>query len=255
MSGTPGTDAAVPQAGSQMAFDFPARSALGRADFLVAPCNATAIAWVDRWPDWPNAILALTGPAACGKTHLAHVFATRAGATILDNPDAAALESAAAGEPGAMVVECGSEKRPDGAPDDRETEEALLHLVNVTRERGSTLLLTAREPPSRWTVGLADLHSRLAALPVAKITPPDETLLEMVLVKLFADRQVRVPPAVVHVLAARMERSFAAARALVARLDALALERRRSITPALAREALAVVGDGAVMPPADQPGA
>ncbi|MBB4264874.1 hypothetical protein [Roseospira visakhapatnamensis] len=225
----------APQPGPQMVFDFPARPALGRADFLVAPCNATAVAWVDRWPDWPGPTLALVGPAACGKTHLAHVLAARAGALIVGRPTVEALHPAATLDRAATLV---VEHAADGPPLEADTEVALLHLMNMTRERGASLMLTARVPPARWPVTLPDLRSRLVALPVAQITPPDETLLEMVLVKLFADRQVIVAPAVVRLLACRMERSFAAARALVARLDAVAWGRGRAITVALAREVL-----------------
>lgn len=223
------------QPGPQLVFNFPARPALGRADFLVAPCNATAVAWVDRWPDWPGATLALVGPAGCGKTHLAHVLAARAGALIVEHPTAADLHPAATLDRAATVV---VERDPAGQALSAETEEALLHLMNLTRERGGSLLLTARSAPVRWPVVLPDLRSRLLALPVAEITPPDETLLETVLVKLFADRQVIVVPAVVRVLASRMERSFAAACDLVERLDTLAWARGRPISVALAREVL-----------------
>jgi len=228
------------QPGPQMVFNFPARPALGRADFLVAPCNATAVAWIDLWPEWPGPVLALVGPAACGKTHLAHVLAARAGALILRDATAAGgLDPAVVLDRAhAVVLEVPAGADGAMAPLGADVEVPLLHLMNLTRERGATLLLTARVPPARWPVALPDLRSRLAAVPVAQITPPDETLLEMVLVKLFADRQVIVAPTVVRLLASRMERSFAAARALVDRLDAVAWGRGRPITQALAREVL-----------------
>jgi len=40
-------------AASQLILDLPVRPALGREDFFVAESNATAVAWIDRWPDWP----------------------------------------------------------------------------------------------------------------------------------------------------------------------------------------------------------
>lgn len=226
--------------GPQLVFNFPAPSALGRADFLVAPCNAEAVAWVDRWPDWPGPALALVGPAGSGKSHLSHVLAARANALILPPLDMAALDAAvasglfAAGGPRVAVVEM-----PPGEPDPDPTgEAALFHLLNMAREQGGHVLLTAEVAPARWPVALRDLHSRLAAIPVARIKPPDLTALEMVLVKLFADRQVMVGPDVVRYMARRMECSFEAARALVARLDSVAWTRGRPITLPLARALL-----------------
>ena len=57
-----------------------------REDFIVADGNREALAWLDRWPDWPAPALALGGPPGCGKTHLAHIWATRTGAAILQSP-------------------------------------------------------------------------------------------------------------------------------------------------------------------------
>jgi chromosomal replication initiation ATPase DnaA len=118
---------------------------------------------------------------------------------------------------------------------------ALLHLLNAFAERGGHLLLTARTAPSRWNVRLPDLKSRLRALPAVAIAAPDDSSLAAILVKLFADRQLRVDQSVIDYLCTRIERSFDGARQAVVALDAASLERRREITVALARE---VVGGG-----------
>jgi chromosomal replication initiation ATPase DnaA len=81
-----------------------------------------------------------------------------------------------------------------------------------------------------------DLASRLRALPVVALTSPDDALLRAVIVKLFTDRQVAVDESLVSFLATRIERSFAAARAAVTRLDREALRLRRPITRAFAVE-------------------
>ena len=114
----------------------------------------------------------------------------------------------------------------------------MLHLYNRIAERGGSMLLTAEAPPSRWPIRLADLASRLRAAPVAAIGLPDDALLGGLLVKMFADRQLAVTPDVVSFLLPRMERSFAAARALVQRLDAAALAEHRTVTVRLARAVL-----------------
>ena len=214
---------------TQLILDLGHRPALGERDFLVAPCNQAAVQWLDCWPDWPAPALAIHGPAGCGKTHLARVFAARSRAPILEAERVTtASVPARLGEARACVV--------DDA--DRADAEPLLHLYNLIAERGGHLLLTAREPPARWPGLLPDLRSRLAAAPAVGVSAPDDALLAALLVKLFADRQLAVGEEVVLFLVRQMERSFDAARRLVADLDAAALRDRRSITIPLARSLL-----------------
>ena len=100
------------------------------------------------------------------------------------------------------------------------------------------MLITARTSPAGWTIALRDLASRLKALPVVALAPPDDALLRALIVKLFADRQLAVDESLVSYLATRIERSFGAARAAVDRLDREALRLKRPVTRALAVEVL-----------------
>jgi DnaA regulatory inactivator Hda len=214
---------------TQLPLDLGFRPALGRADFLIAPCNAAAVAWLDRWPQWPGAALALWGPPGSGKTHLVEVWRARSGAAAI-KPGALAS---------ARVPQLLGTARAVAVDDaDAADEEALLHLYNLLAERQGHLLLAARAPPARWTVRLADLRSRLLASPAVAVEAPDDALLAAVLVKLFNDRQLRVGEEVVAYLLPRLERSFAALGDIVAALDAAALAGRRAVTVRLAREVL-----------------
>jgi chromosomal replication initiation ATPase DnaA len=212
---------------TQLAIDLPHRPAYGRADFLVSECNAAALQWIERWPDWAKPVLVLHGAAGSGKSHLAHLWRARTGGVLiagdaLSEPDELARHRAVA------VDEA-----------ERAPERALLHLHNYLVEAGANLLVIAREAPANWPIVLPDLASRLRAAPAIAIAPPDDALLAAILVKHFADRQVRVAPAVIGFLVRRMERSGAAAGALADRLDRLALRAGRPITLSLARRALA----------------
>ena len=100
-------------------------------------------------------------------------------------------------------------------------------------------MITARRPPRFWSVALDDLGSRLRAALAAAIGPPDDALLGAVLVKHFADRQLHVAPEVIAYLLRRMERSFAAAANITARLDAVALRNRCAVTISLVHNILA----------------
>jgi chromosomal replication initiation ATPase DnaA len=219
---------------TQLPLDLGPRPALGREDFLLADCNAAAVAWIDRWPDWPGGGLAIHGPAGSGKSHLAAVWRRQSGALSIAVDELGTAEPPRLlGEARACVIDglYDTSARPD--------ERRLLHLYNLLRERGGHLLLTAQAPPARWPVVLPDLRSRLGALPAVEIGAPDDALLSAVLVKLFADRQLAVGTDVVAYLAPRMERSFAAARRIVDALDREALAAHRRIALPLARDVLA----------------
>ena len=119
-----------------------------------------------------------------------------------------------------------------------ENWEMVLHLLNLVREQGHTILLLARQAPSGWPVELADLRSRLGAIQAVAISEPEDQLLSAVLLKLLTDRQIRASKDVVAYVAARIERSYAAADRVAAALDAQALGEQRALTVPLARRVL-----------------
>ncbi|HEY8574627.1 DnaA ATPase domain-containing protein [Phenylobacterium sp.] len=196
-----------------------------RDDFVEGLCNRQAVAAVDAWPGWHGGCLVLVGPEGVGKSHLAHTWAKTAKAVALDReaPDV----DAAAGRP-ALI-----EDVDRGAPD-----EALFHLINLAGREGGGLLLTARTPPMAWPAALPDLRSRLNALPVAEIEPPDDRVLEGVLRRFFRERNIRPPNEVYAYLLRRMERSVPEAREIVRRLDEAGEGDPRPISRVLAREIL-----------------
>ncbi len=214
----------------QLAFALPHAESLSRDDFFEGPANAAALSLVDGWPDWPNRVMLLTGPEGSGKSHLAAIWAEKAGArsTTAHALTAAAVPGALA--TGALVVE---DLNPSGFD-----ERALFHLMNLAREDQAYVLITARTPPANLQVELRDLRSRLRAVPVVTLLPPDDQMFRALIVKFCADRQLGVDEPVVSYLATRIERSFAAARRTVELLDTEALRLGRPVTRALAAELL-----------------
>jgi chromosomal replication initiation ATPase DnaA len=219
----------------QLIFNFSPQEAQDRSNFLISGSNAAAVGWIDRWPAWPSPAFVLYGPPECGKTHLARLWCERAAARLVPGPS---LHEASL--PG-LLAEKVCRIAVDDA--DRAPEVALLHLYNCCREAGGYLLATSVRPPTAWKIGLPDLASRLRAAVTAGIEMPDDGLLGAVLVKHFADRQLRVGPELIAYLIRRMERSFAAAAAVVAALDAASLADHQPIALPLAREVLDALGD------------
>ena len=214
----------------QLAFALPHAESLSRDNFLEGPANAEALGLVERWPDWPNRVMLLVGPEGSGKSHLAAIWAEAAGArsTMAHALTAATVPAALA--TGALVVE----DLNAGSFDER----ALFHLLNLAREDEAYVLITARVAPAGLPIELRDLRSRLRAVPVISLLPPDDQLFRGLIVKFCADRQLSVDESVVSYLATRLERSSAAAREAVERLDSEALRLGRPVTRALAAELL-----------------
>lgn len=212
----------------QLPLEFRHEAATGRDDLVVSDPVSAAAAIIDRWPAWASPVVIITGPEGSGKSHLAEVWTRRSGAArVRAVAGSDAVERAGTG---AVLVE---DVDRDGFD-----ETQLFHLINAVRSAGTSLLITARSWPMAWGVTLPDLASRLKAATVVEIGPPDDMLLGQILVKLFADRQLLADDRVIAYIVPRMERSLAAAQAIVERLDRLALARGTRVSRALAAEVL-----------------
>lgn len=225
----------MPDQPRQLPLDLPLEPRLGREDFLVGPSNRDAIDLIERWPDWPEPVLWLEGPAGAGKTHLAAIWSATSGAVQLEPAaiDQSAVSLAESGRP--IVLE-----DLDRAAFD---EHALFHLLNAARRASAAVLITSRTAPEQWRVTTPDLLSRLRLAPAVRVEAPDDALLHSLIAKLFRDRQISVETNVVDYLVRRIERSFAAASDIVARLDEDALSAGRSITRARAAQILQMLDD------------
>ncbi|WP_407051127.1 hypothetical protein [Methyloraptor flagellatus] len=219
----------MPETPRQIPLDLGHASRRGRDDFVVGASNRAAFDWVLRWPDWPAPVVLIVGPTGAGKSHLVQIFAEASGALVVAAADLDGQGVAAVRSDRPVVVE----DLGPGVP-----ERALFHLLNAAREAGVQVLLTARDEPAAWGVALPDLASRLRAATPVHVGEPDDALLEAVLAKLFTDRQTIVDPQVIAYLSLRIERSYAAAAAIVEALDREALALKSPITRAVAAQVL-----------------
>ncbi|WP_375396355.1 chromosomal replication initiator DnaA [uncultured Sphingomonas sp.] len=179
--------------------------------FLVSSANQRACALLDRWATWPVMTALLVGPRKSGRSLLARVFAARSGGRVIDDAD----------------------RRP---------EQDLFHAWNAAQAERRPLLMVAGMAPPEWRVALPDLRSRLAACPLARIAPPDDALMALLLERRFNRRGLDARPELIQWLVARLERSFVAVERTVDLLDHDALERRRRLSIPLARATLTDAG-------------
>jgi hypothetical protein len=180
-------------------------------DFIVSDANSTAVRHLEHWSLWPVMATVLTGPRKSGRSLLGRIFAAKTGGRFVDNADI-------------------------------QDEERLFHAWNAAQADHKPLLLAADLPPARWKIKLPDLRSRLLASPHVEIENPDFPLMTGLVEKLLQVRGLVAKPEVVRYVVPRIERSYIGVGRIVDALDEAALARRRPITMAVAREALAAIG-------------
>ena len=172
---------------SQLTFDLALPPpTYAREDFVVADGNREALAWIDRWPDWPAPALALSGPPGSGKTHLGRIWAARAGAAVLDGsgPRGQERRRPLGAHRGASPTIADRRCRP------RARARAVPSLQSDARAARPS---AAGRPSCRRRTGgsrLPDLASRLRAAPAVAVAPPDDELLGSIILKQLADRQL-----------------------------------------------------------------
>ena len=206
--------------------------------FLPAPSNERALAFLDAGA-WPAGRLWLWGPPGTGKSHLLRLWTARQREAGID---AALLPASSLGRAVADYILPATGALALDDLDGLADEPALLHLLNLAAEAGVPLLLASRDSPARLAVALPDLASRVRATLAVCIDPPGDALLDALLARLLADRQLAVPPSVGRYLRARLPRDPDTLRRAVGRLDEASLERRRPITVALAGQLLEELG-------------
>lgn len=213
----------------QLPLGFEPCNYMGVEDFMVSDCNRQAFTMIESWPNWLSSGLFIYGPKGCGKSHLAHLFIDRvrrngkniSGTTIIKAEQINMRNVAKlAKENHSIVIE-------DVFP--RNNDEALFHLFNLFNEEGKYMLWTSEKPVNLMHFKLRDLQTRLNMLPAAAISDPDDLMLQMLVVKLFNDRQIMIGQDILNYILNNSCRSFAYICDLVSRIDELSLSRRSSV--------------------------
>ena len=204
-------------------------------DLAITGSNRAAIETIRKWDEWQTAVLCLIGPIQSGLGVSAKLWAREA--------DAVELSSHAFDQLSIAEVEAISEKNcVIDLADQVRSEAGLLTLFNLMEGKGTRALLTARHHGRAWACQSPDLKSRLDAMPVAEIFPPDEETIKARLLASCRRRYIKLGDAAINYLAIRLPRSYEAIEDYIARLDFAVDETGRAPTMHLVRT---VFEDGA----------
>lgn len=175
--------------------------------FILSEANSAVARHLDHWSLWPVMATIVTGPRKSGRSLIGRLFAAKTRGSLVDDAE-------------------------------RRDEEEIFHAWNAAQETRRPLLIVADEAPPAWEVRLPDLASRLAATPRVAILPPDDELIVALMAKLLRARGLNVPPALIHYVVPRIERSYVGVNRVVDALDGASLARRSRLSVPLARKVL-----------------
>ena len=201
------------------------------ASLFVTAANETAMAYLSQWQDWPAPYHSFNiyGPAGCGKSQMGAFLAQRAKAIMIDN--LTMFDRTAFADCNVIIL--------DGiSTSDRWSEDALFHFCNYLSETGKYALFLSEAPISQLDFSLADVRSRLRAIPSQEIHLPDDALLRALFESYFHERQCAVTEAVLDYIVARCDRSYEAVAQLVSAIDRESLAAKQAITVPLVRAVL-----------------
>ena len=210
----------------QLFFKFPIKSEYLAEDFLITAANYEAFTYLNQWPNWGDTvyskIILLYGDSGSGKTHLAYIWKNLTDAKIITLPSDKIFTHKS------LILE----------DIDNLEQESLLHVINLAQENQQYLLLTACLSPMQLKFSLADLRSRILAIPAIAIASPDNDLLRAILLKYLSDRQLEIHSASIDYIIMRIDRSFSMLRKFIDELDRLSKSSKRSITIPLIKQVM-----------------
>lgn len=216
--------------GAQYRLPFP-DTVSGFDDLAITEANRAAFQTIRLWKSWQSSVMCLVGPVKCGLGIAGRLWAGEANAALLSARAFDALDIEA-------LKKLAQINTVIDLADQVTNEPHLLTLLNLSQSNGVRVLLSARSGGANWGISSLDLKSRLEAMPVAEIYPPDEAMIVARLRASFKRRYIKLGDGTINFLAVRLPRSYEAIEDYVGRLDQAISDTGRAPSLHLARTVL-----------------
>ena len=217
----------------QLYFEMPNKTALGIEDYIITDSNNFAFDLIIKMVKGEINFGLISGPPYSGKTHLSKILIKNASnykALYIDRDYQNILDKFESSD--ILILENIDKVKYD------KSEQDLFHIINLVKENNKKLLMTSRKSISEIDISLEDLKSRLNSILEAKINEPDDQLMELILIKIFNDKQLKINPNVIDFLMSRLVRSYKSINLFIEKIDNFSLEKGKKITIPLINDLL-----------------
>ena len=189
-------------------------------DFFVSKCNYFAFSLIESWPKWEKNILNIYGEKFCGKSHLSEIFKRKNKAIIIKNEEInnnffnkiRYYEN---------IILDNLEFLSD--------EKTLYSIFNFVEQYNKYLIINSIDSINSIEFKLPDLKSRLKNCIFAKIDKPDDDMIFALVLKHFADRQIKIEKKIIEYITKRIERSYGKIFDFIYKVDQFSLINKKPI--------------------------
>ena len=189
-------------------------------DFFVSKCNYFAFSLIESWPKWEKNILNIYGEKFCGKSHLSEIFKRKNKAIIIKNDEInnnffnkiRYYEN---------IILDNLEFLSD--------EKTLYSIFNFVEQYNKYLIINSIDSINSIEFTLPDLKSRLKNCIFAKIDKPDDDMIFALVLKHFADRQIKIEKKIIEYITKRIERSYGKIFDFIYKVDQFSLINKKPI--------------------------
>lgn len=113
----------------------------------------------------------------------------------------------------------------------------LFHAINIVKEKNVLCLLTSQP---NFSPQLKDLSSRINAMNCTVIEPPDDELIEVIILSAFSQKAIQVSGEIVSYLKYRLPRNYATINNFINSIDLFCLSKGRKISYLSLKEVLEI---------------